>query len=118
MARKFHGLKITTGKYGETETHAYSETREEAVNILQAVVRFIDDNDLIDEFEEACEKHFREKEAFKDPDKFEFVIKQSDVPPETLRELVKKANNVPEKIKEMILKKIDEEEEKPHEYMA
>ena len=62
-----HGMKITLEEDGTVTTFCRTTTHDEIVSVLQAVIRFVDGEDLTEEFEEACKNHFTEKRFMENP---------------------------------------------------
>ena len=112
--KDLHGMKITLEEDGTVTTSCRTTTHDEIVNVLQAVVRFIDEEDLEEEFEEACKNHYHEKHFMEHPEEYD---------KDAIREMIENDETLPEIIKKRVLMKLeqmsdDDEEDSPHEYMA
>lgn len=120
--KDLHGMKITLEEDGTVMTSCRTTTHNEIVSVLQAVVRFMDENDLEEEFEEACKNHYTEKHFMEHPDEYDFKIKSHGRSKDEIREMIENDETLPEIIKKRVLMKLeqmsDDEEEDPHEYMA
>lgn len=118
-----HGMKITLEEDGTVTTSCRTTTHDEIVSVLQAVVRFMEEEDLADEFEEACKNHYHEKHFMEHPEEYDFEIKSHGRSKDEIREIIENDETLPEIIKKRALMKLeqmsdDDEEEDPHEYMA
>ena len=119
-----HGMKITLEEDGTVTTSCRTTTHDEIVSVLQAVVRFMDEEDLEEEFEEACKNHYREKHFMEHPEEYDFEIKSQGRSKDAIREILENDDTLPEIIKKRALMKLeqmsedDEEDDSPHEYMA
>ena len=120
--KDLHGMKITLEEDGTVTTSCRTTTHDEIVNVLQAVVRFVDENDLEEEFEEACKNHFTEMRFMEHPEEYDFEIKSHGRSNDEIREMLENDDTLPEIIKKRALMKLeqmsDDEEDSPHEYMA
>lgn len=122
-AKDLRGMKITLEEDGTVTTACRTTTHNEIVSVLQAVVRFIDEEDLEEEFEEASKNHYREKHFMEHPEEYDFEIKSHGRSKDAIREILENDDTLPEIIKKRVLMKLeqmsdDDEEDDPHEYMA
>ena len=121
-SKDLHGMKITLEEDGAVTTSCRTTTHDEIVSVLQAVVRFADEEDLAEEFEEACKNHFTEKRFMENPEEYDFKIKRQGRSKDEIREMLENDDTLPEIIKKRALMKLeqmsDDEEDSPHEYMA
>lgn len=123
-AKDLHGMKITLEEDGTVTTACRTTTHNEIVSVLQAVVRFIDEEDLEEEFEEACKNHYTEKHFMEHPEEYDFKIKTLGRSKDAIMEILENDDTLPEIIKKRALMKLEQmeddsdEEDDLNEYMA
>lgn len=97
------GIHIDIQPDGEVWTSARTKKPGDIIEIMQAFVRFIMDNDLTDELEEGARRHLEAKHFDIDG---EITLELDEESSKRFRQIIQEA------IED------DDEEDSPHEYMA